>query len=543
EKDSDGNYLLDEHGNVATGHYYISTAGGSKRIVMCIDPETNAPYEKRTIDDMKNDDLIEDAAIGDLITIDENSSGLMKSISSWKIGDMKDQSKIESLSVGDVMEISPDATGLMAAIREWTIGNLKQQHRIERLKVSDVIMQGDNPSNLFNAIGNWRIKDLTSQEKIDTLMLSSILGIDENSPRILQALADTYLGHVDEAVKSLPLKDFLGDDLDDNKLLRTLQNSTVETLSDDIKNLSISDVFAEDAYSYATTYQEGARPTGKVSREDVVSHYVVGETEVVKGYFRADGTLVTGEIKYDAQIALDNRGEGATFHTPYYVEDRVILKPVYTWMVVNYDTGELEPMTENLRGLERHPVSEDEAYVLLTQTDESGKTVETRYDLERVTSYAYENGAPLSEADSAKRVYTETADETTRYYIIERVEVFERYYAESDPTATFETAELRFETADGTAVTRYLGGLWYLLLGEGADAAENTKILDIGENMATAITTINHMTLGEMYVHEILDTNPDVDISRIPNNPTGKENLNELTIAGVIGLITAIANA
>ncbi len=553
EKDENGNYVTDEQGNVSSGNYYISSEGEKKTIVMRVDPENGKPFEKRTVDSLKDDSLIEGAAIGDLVTIDENSSGLMQAISHWTIGDMKNQSKIESLNVGDVLDISPDATGLMAAIKEWTIGNLKQQHRIERLKISDVITSGDNPSKLFQAIGSWRIKDLTAQGKIDTLTISDMLNINEDSPQILKSLAETSLGEFNTAVKTLPLKDLLGDDLEKNKLLRTLQYSTVETLSDDLKHLSIGDVFTEEIYSYATNYSAGTRPldSDKIAAENVISGYTVDNKEVIKGYFTKDGAnysiLAEESVMYDALIAKENREENAVYRTPYYTERRVMLKPVYTWYLVNYDTGELEPIPEYLSDLPRHPVedSDDEAYILLDGTDENGDKTQTRYDLERVTTYIHTDGSPLTEEEQILRVHSETDKNTenTVYYILERIEVYERFYEEAHSELTYENAVLHFTTESGETVTRYLSGLWYILLGEDASAAENTKILDIAANMTSAVAKMNHITLGEMYAHEIIESVPDVDISKIPNRGTEKENLKDLSITEVIAFVTSIAQS
>lgn len=626
KKDEHGAYILEEDGK-PTGHYYID----GDEVKMLTDPATQKPYEKRSVRDLTSEEMITGAKIGDLITVDESTSGLIASvkdwtiddltkqdnmeklvlgdlltidenatglmgaikdwtigdlkeqdklealtigdvldveadavglmgaIKSWTIGDLKDQSKLEALAVGDVLNVSDDAQGLMGAIKDWTIGNLKQQGRIERLKIKDVITVGEGASALMQAIKDWRIMDLTDQKKLDTLTLSDVMTIEEGAPKILQSLKDVPIGGFSDAVNELTLGEVLGgedDNLEKNKMLRALLSSTLSSLPSDLEALSLEDVFREDIYKYAkkSTYD----PAKRTQEDDLISfdkenpisskvetRYYAGSIEVISGYFTRSGnegnytyTLTDKTVKTDAEIAKNNRKPGATYQTPYYIETKTEVNPVYgAWQFVDYDRNVLVPLTAEQATWELTPDSESEAHYIKDGV---------RYDFERlVAGYAFDSGAAVPEGANV-------SEHRGVYTLTERTPVYERYYKESDPATTYGAAEVqeRFfarvaegNVTAGEELTRYLGGLWYILVGDTPEGAK-CPVLELSKQVTAAIEHLNDMTLEEMYVRELINKEPDVDITRMhfPKEEGGEyTNLNELTISQVIDLVTHIA--
>lgn len=59
-------------------------------VVMLEDPLTGKPYPKRTLDDITQEDLISNATIGSIVSIDENTTGILAAIKDWTIGEDAD---------------------------------------------------------------------------------------------------------------------------------------------------------------------------------------------------------------------------------------------------------------------------------------------------------------------------------------------------------------------------------------------------------------------------------------------------------------------
>lgn len=473
---------------------------GNGRVEMLNDPATGELYPKKKVGDLTADDadLLGGAKIGDMVAVDDNSSSLLRTV------------------------------------KDWTIDEFRQQHRIERLKIGQVLNADENPSRLIAAISDWRLKDISRQEKIDSLVLGDILTITQGggenaSPKILQSLADTPLGEFGDAIDAMPLTDMLGD-VSDNKLLKHLGYSTVNTLSDDISALTADQVYGDEIYSYKTGDTKDGRPEGVVKDVSAVTKtYTANGSTVTPAYFVKTenggyASLSEGlSVRTDAEIARANRAEGATWQTPYFTEERVPVTAVFEYKKFNYDTGLSEPLSAEEKTYEIKQDSNGEYYF----NDGNGK----RTDLDREITFTDGNGTEVS-----ARVY---GNEQDGYYVKERREVFERYadtdgntYSESQVTAVYRNAE-------GEEVTRYLAGAWYLLF-EDVETCENTPLLDMADLVTNAAAKIDEMTLGELYVHELIASDPSADIGKL--NYNGHTNLNELTLGEAIDLIKQQGN-
>ena len=184
------------------------------KVVMLEDPLTGKPYPKRTLDDITEQDLLNNATIGSIITVDENSSGILK------------------------------------AIKDWTLGDLTDSARIESLKLSQLISIDENSASILQAMADWSIAELTDQSSIDSLTLGDVITIGEDSAQLLLSLKDTAIGDLSPAISDLRLRDILGDAVNDNNILRALKNSTLDTLSEEVSNLTVADEFGDELYCY-----------------------------------------------------------------------------------------------------------------------------------------------------------------------------------------------------------------------------------------------------------------------------------------------------
>jgi len=527
-----------------------------------------------TIGDFKDETKFESLQINQIISIDETSSSFLQAIQEWSINDMKDEKKIESLQIGQLIAIDKDADGLMKAIEGWTIGDMKSQRRLEWLKISQIItIDKENASRLMLAIADWRISDLTKQEKLDSLTLSNVLEINEKdseTANILISLKDTPLGSFGTEINELTINDILGaDEVASNQLLKNLGGSTLKTLSNDLQELTIGQILGDDIYTYAktndyTAAQDGNVPVAKENKVQAdavtVKYYDKdGTTELLKGYFAA--------ISDNESLLVDQ---------PFY-QKRVDLTPVYEYKVVNFEGNEelLTPLPkncevsllngklhyiENIDGEWNAEIKNDGFCEYAELIDGEGNLHKKVYLAQVLTGYKKSDGSLLPE-EQKKTVRTGTSEggEPT-YYLLENTTVTECYYNKDDLEAgKIKSENLKPEakmefvlTADGTtSVTRYHTGLWYVLLEsqpkeEGATASlgADTPILNMASLASNALGLINSITLGDMYMHEILEENPDcvipIDFSR--EDGTVLNNLNQFTISDTIAYIKKIGH-
>ena len=479
--------------------------------------------------------------------------------------------------LGDLMDMS-GANNFMATIQDWRISDLKNSNRINRLKISQIIKVGENPSLLMNAIRDWRINDLTKQENIDSLCIGDVLAITPESPKILQTLQDATLGSFGDAVNGVRLCDLLDDDLSQNKFLRGLQKSTLKTLANDIQSLTVADVFGDDIYAYSAL-SEIQSYTGKAgekfdnydefiayyktsgkndadfsqNRPTVLKNVTVTSSRVLasSGAPVLSGWFAENEGRYElkdiaeADLHLEVAEDNSVLR---YYENKPRVTPVYVWEKVDYDKSEAEwetlSVVQSGEGFvctyeeNEYPVAEDDfGYYFRAPVD----GVNTRIDLERAIESYLLDGAPLPEG-TAVRYQKPTETDEGYYYAVLREYVEERYYEESDPAHSYALGETHekftgsWQADDAThtdeEVDRYLNGIWYLLLdnGNGAD----TQIAKLSEDVNRISDFLDSITLWEMYVHGLLNTHV------FKENFLGEKNLNECTIATVLGVVNSL---
>lgn len=464
-----------------------------------------------------------------------------------------DSDFINNARIGDLIDTSDATSEFLLAVRDWTVGDLKQQSRIERLKIGQIFPVDETSSLLMQTMKDWRIKDLTDQDMIDSLTIGDVLAVDENSAQTLRSLADTPLGDFNEKLNTLRLSDILDtESVEGNKILRNLGNSTLTTLSSDLEALTVQQMFGDEIYEYTLNYVEDDR--SEPYEGAVTTKHFVGDTEVVQGYFVRNDTgaytrIDEADVLYDAEIAMANREESAVWATPYYKETRIPVEESYSYSVVDYDNdGQLVPLGKEV-------IKDDTGEYYLNESGEKvfiledimgyyTRTAEGRTDLERVYAYTLD-GAPV-DAKDVKR-----DEETGAPYTEVREEVFLKYY--SPLGQTFNESDLYEETQvtetytaeDGSPLTRYLTGIWHMLLTDSQTGEElQLSVLDMNALMDNMTENINHATLLELYVYAIISSPADVDISSLQYDPNGGSdyvnNLNELTVSETVRFVDYI---
>ena len=331
-------------------NYTVDENGG---ITMLTDPLTGKPYPVRKVEDLTgNSDLIQNVTIGDVITIDENT------------------------------------TGILLAIKDWTLNDLSDASRIESLRLSQVVTIDENSAPILKAMQDWRISDMTDADMVDSLTLGQIIEITKDSAQLLKSVADTPIGDLGTTIDTLRLCDMLdAKAIEGNKILRNLKMSSLDTLADDIQNLTVAQVFGDELYSYLDMSDKGTNGKtyseliggykhldntnsagGAILRPEAIraDDLAVNETRITtettddadivhtvfEGYFRKDGlgeqsaplSSVIGSGAVYRLLIERTTGEGedavTTVETQYYVKDTVEIIPhAYEWKYIDYANG------------------------------------------------------------------------------------------------------------------------------------------------------------------------------------------------------------
>lgn len=334
-------------------NYTVDENGG---ITMLTDPLTGKPYPVRKVEDLTgSSDLIQNVTIGDVTTIDENT------------------------------------TGILLAIKDWTLNDLSDASRIESLRLSQVVTIDENSAPILKAMQDWRISDMTDADMVDSLTLGQIIEITQDSAQLLKSVADTPIGDLGTTIDTLRLCDMLdAKAIEGNKILRNLKMSSLDTLADDIQDLTVAQVFGDELYSYLDKHVSETDPDG-VTYKELIGGYdhladpnsdtagtntlrpeaikaddlAVTETRittettdgaqiVLEGYFREDGldeesaplSSVIGSEDVYRRLIETTTGEGddavTTVETQYYVKDTVEIIPnpdAYEWKYIDYANG------------------------------------------------------------------------------------------------------------------------------------------------------------------------------------------------------------
>ena len=77
------------------------------------------------------------------------------------------------------------------------------------------------------------------------------------------------------------------------------------------------------------------------------------------------------------------------------------------------------------------------------------------------------------------------------------------------------------------------------------DTAQSTPILEVADEMTQVVGKFTDATLGELWLHEVLDDNPYADLTDIAAAAEleGYTNLNVLNVSGVIDFIKALTSS
>lgn len=196
------------------------------------------------------DEIIQESTIGEVIDIDENSTGVLVylqdkqiseldgAIKGMKLSDaieiheaddpengikksskvmifLKDctldsiDAKIQTMTIGDAVEIGEDSSKVLQYLKGKKLDEL--DGAVKEMKISDAVnIDPDNSHAIMVKIADFTLDDLADKEKlqtaIDDLTLGQVVTIGEDSSKLLKSLKDTKVSGLSQAMQDLTLE-------------------------------------------------------------------------------------------------------------------------------------------------------------------------------------------------------------------------------------------------------------------------------------------------------------------------------------------------
>ena len=230
-RDADGNVIYDSEGNVTINKD---------------DPFSLKDYMSGM---SLFDGILDYIKIGDVMTVTESSSELIKTIAKWKISEVQD--KFDTLTIGDLFtdeEIA--ANNLLNAVQDWTISDLSDPTNFDALTIGDIVDVTDpSVSAILVRIQDVTVGELKTGAFVDSLHLSDIFGSDPTGVAFLDVLItkDYTVSDLSDPDKIMGITiEEIFPDLTSDDLLYNFKTYTLEEMSDlDTSELKVTDVFSQ----------------------------------------------------------------------------------------------------------------------------------------------------------------------------------------------------------------------------------------------------------------------------------------------------------
>ena len=207
---------------------------------------------KKTIKEVSEnmDGIIQESTIGEVIDIDENSTGVLVYLQDKQIGELdgaikgmklsdaieiheaddpengikksskvmiflKDctldsiDAKIQTMTIGDAVEIGEDSSKVLQYLKGKKLDEL--DGAVKEMKISDAVdIDPDNSHAIMVKIADFTLDDLADKEKlqtaIDDLTLGQVVTIGDDSSKLLKSLKDTKVSGLSQAMQDLTLE-------------------------------------------------------------------------------------------------------------------------------------------------------------------------------------------------------------------------------------------------------------------------------------------------------------------------------------------------
>ncbi len=207
---------------------------------------------KKTIKEVSEnmDGIIQESTIGEVIDIDENSTGVLVYLQDKQIGELdgaikgmklsdaieiheaddpengikksskvmiflKDctldgiDAKIQTMTIGDAVEIGEDSSKVLQYLKGKKLDEL--DGAVKEMKISDAVdIDPEKSHAIMVKIADFTLDDLADKEKlqtaIDDLTLGQVVTIGDDSSKILKSLQDKEIRNLSQAMQDLTLE-------------------------------------------------------------------------------------------------------------------------------------------------------------------------------------------------------------------------------------------------------------------------------------------------------------------------------------------------
>lgn len=324
-----------------------------------------------SLEDLTKEETITGLKLGEVITIDENdpsTSLILVALKDKTISDLTNQDTIEALELGQVITIDKDSSLILQALQHKTIAELSDQKTINDLKLSQILTIDEKSSLILKALQDKTVADLGDQNTINGLKLGDVMEIDDNSAKIIQAMQNWTIEELagNKIETDLTLGDILGEDKMTGNILKNLTGSTIGSLSDDINALTVQQVMANDIYVDPDAEQKVLKGTWKYPLTDkdtgkegqytltemsaMVDNMAHNIQKATLFELHADGIINAEESFLETEIMYEYTVAGTTIFTidPKYTDNEGNVKTTLGDLTINQMINYISKVIEGL---------------------------------------------------------------------------------------------------------------------------------------------------------------------------------------------------
>ena len=173
-----------------------------------------------TINDLSDNDKFKTLKIGEIMT--PTPGTIMDSIKDKTIGDLDQKDAFDDIEVGNIITINDDSTPIMKYLEHKTVGELKDDDLVNDMYISDIF---------------------TPTQIADSRVLTGLNNLP-NPKHATDPAAPEYgcqVGEIGTRVNELALKDVMDTASSENKIVKKLENERIDNITNAINDLVLGD--------------------------------------------------------------------------------------------------------------------------------------------------------------------------------------------------------------------------------------------------------------------------------------------------------------
>lgn len=233
----------------------IDTLKDHLKLKDVVDITTSSPQILQTLQNEYLKDLegkITTLTLGDFMTITSTSHPFLQALSGYTLSEL--EGAIPNIKLSQVMTITQEESHpLLWELRDSSLATLSDDitTKLNDLKLNQIMTISGTSHPLLQALGNTPISEL--EDAIPNIELGSVISIDSSSPQLLKTLVENHvtISTLSSSISSMTLSDMVNIDPDDPATpqiliaLKDIQILDGSSLVDKVNSLKLNDIYKE----------------------------------------------------------------------------------------------------------------------------------------------------------------------------------------------------------------------------------------------------------------------------------------------------------